>query len=323
MDSQRTFRTPESHEAERETRAMLPRYLQSKGYRAVHDERNLHGKTESQTIRALTESGEELVMRVRLCWRRKRNKPNDETYSAAQLMAGIKNGDWEGSIQKKIDRQYAEGVTHLLLAQRDGKTICQAALIPLPEVLPIWCAQRDVSTELIKRGELGQRKKNHAMNGASPTLWLMDQKAPTVAAQLWHHPGVIDLGGGAHDATGHLDDTLDDLPGIDPALLGSDSARLYARERSHVARDPRVRGEVKRRARGRCERPTCEEHRDYPAFLDVHHIFGAAKSDRVYNCVAICPNCHREAHFAPDRDAINVALLAVAARYAVRSVRSR
>ena len=43
---------------------------------------------------------------------------------------------------------------------------------------------------------------------------------------------------------------------------------------------------------------------------------GIDVSDRVWTCVALCPNCHREAHFSPDRDAINAQLRDFAAQFA-------
>lgn len=60
-------------------------------------------------------------------------------------------------------------------------------------VLPVWCAQRDISKRLIAQGKLGRKTQNHAMNGWSPTLWLEDADAPEVGAALWAHPGVQDL----------------------------------------------------------------------------------------------------------------------------------
>ena len=47
-----------------------------------------------------------------------------------------------------------------------------------------------------------------------------------------------------------------------------------------------------------CERASCADPRRYPGFLDVHHILGVEKSDRKWNCVALCLKCHRDAHFA-------------------------
>jgi len=73
---------------------------------------------------------------------------------------------------------------------------------------------------------------------------------------------------------------------------------------------------VLKRAEGRCERELCGVHRPYSGFLDVHHILGGSVSDRVWTCVALCPNCHREAHFALDRDAINAELRDYARRFA-------
>jgi 5-methylcytosine-specific restriction protein A len=319
MAARRAFRTPASIREEIITRDMLVAYLRGKGFRNIRDNRDRHGSAISQTVDATAPDGVDVRMRVRLCWRRDRGKPRAAGYSAAQLMARITNGDWEGSIQAKIDIQHSEGVTHMLLVQRDGRRISLAALIPLKEVLGIWRTQRDVSAALIKEGRLGRRRKNHAMNGTSPTLWLQDDRAPEVAAALWNHTGVIDLEYGPatppHARSSiAVDDTFDDLPGLDSSLLGSDKSRRVVIQRSYVARDPRVRKAVLSRALGACERTKCGERRDYPGFLDVHHVLGVAKSDRVNNCVAVCPNCHREAHFAPNRDELNADLLAVAQR---------
>ena len=70
----------------------------------------------------------------------------------------------------------------------------------------------------------------------------------------------------------------------------------------------RVRREVIKRAVDGCERQSCEDTRTYKGFLDVHHILGVGTSDRVWNCVALCPNCHREAHYAQDSERINAQL---------------
>jgi 5-methylcytosine-specific restriction protein A len=112
--------------------------------------------------------------------------------------------------------------------------------------------------------------------------------------------------------SGAIDDTFDDLAVSDPSELGADAPTRRTRLQSYVPRDPKVRAEVRRRAGGRCERPSCGESRPYRGFLDVHHVLGAAKSDRVNNCVAVCPNCHREAHYSPEADAINAELLMIA-----------
>lgn len=111
------------------------------------------------------------------------------------------------------------------------------------------------------------------------------------------------------------DDSFDDLPGVDSSKFGSDDAPKKMHTVSGVKRDPRVRREVIKRSKRVCERSGCGEKRNYPGFIDVHHILGAAKSDRVWNCVALCPNCHREAHYAPDRYRINKQLLQFATQF--------
>jgi 5-methylcytosine-specific restriction protein A len=283
---------------------MVPEFLTSRGFQDVEDNTKHIGMSVSQTIHATIHDGTRLSIRVKLCWRPRESKI---TYSAVQLLAKIRNGDWEGDLRAFVDRARRDGVTHFLFAQREDAQITEAALVPAQELIRIWCAQRDKSEQLIREGRFGKRKKNHAMNGSSPTLWLRDETAPAVTEALWKDPHVQNLVNFQDDASEIPSDTCDDLDGIDVSLLGSDGAGRLVGQRSFVKRSPRVRTAVLARAKGKCER--CQTSRAFISFLDVHHILGAEKSDRVWNCVAICPNCHREAHFAPDCDQINSSLL--------------
>jgi len=68
-------------------------------------------------------------------------------------------------------------------------------------------------------------------------------------------------------------------------------------------RSPHVVQAVLRRAKGMCEMcgqdaPFKRKSNGQP-FLEVHHKEALSKSgkDIESNCVAVCPNCHREAHF--------------------------
>lgn len=108
------------------------------------------------------------------------------------------------------------------------------------------------------------------------------------------------------------EDTFDDL---DPSGIGSDGAAKQKHIVSGVKRNPKVRRWVLKRSRGVCERLGCHITRSFAGFLDVHHILGAAKGDRVWNCVALCPNCHRETHCAPNRKKINKELLRFAKQF--------
>jgi 5-methylcytosine-specific restriction protein A len=233
-------------------------------------------------------------------------------------MSSVKDGDWEGTLRDLTSREKEVGGTHYLIVQREADRIAYAAMIPIGRLLPIWCAQRDASAMLI-RGRRTRRTKNHAMNGSSPTLWLHDDGAPAVHEALWDDPEVRDLASlsltarfGIADAG--RDDTFADLPIAEDRSFGSDEPALMLGMRSYVRRDPRVRRAVIKRAGGRCERPGCRTRCRYLGFLDVHYVLGAAKSDRVSNCVGICPNCHREAHVAPpsEASALNEVLLDVA-----------
>jgi 5-methylcytosine-specific restriction protein A len=171
---------------------------------------------------------------------------------------------------------------------------------------------------VIRRGLAGSLNKNHAANGSSPTLWLQDDRydgTPEVGRVLWDWPGVINVMALSRQ-TSREDDTWDDLPCVDERA-GRDLSERVPQMRSGYPRDPKVRGAVRDRANGHCERTGCLEHRLYSGFLDVHHIFGIGVSDRVWTCVALCPNCHREAHFGPDRDALNEELAEFARQFAI------
>jgi 5-methylcytosine-specific restriction enzyme A len=108
-------------------------------------------------------------------------------------------------------------------------------------------------------------------------------------------------------------DVQDDLVDFGAPELGRDGGHSKPTGPGHYfPRDPKVRAEVLRKSGGKCERKGCTERLRYKSFLDVHHILGIAKSDRVTNCVALCPNCHRDAHYSKDRDELNKQLHAYA-----------
>jgi len=313
----RAFRGTESLAAEAITRDAVAPFLAQRGYTVLEDLRRVTGTATQQFIRAKAPSGQTVQMRVRICWRRDGRKASERQYSAAQLRARVLNEDWEGTLRFIVDRDQESGNTHNLVIQRDGAAIVYAALIPRDALMPIWIRQRDISADLQRRGLMGRINKNHAMNGQSPTLWLQDDRTPDaheVADALWSWPGVQDLVKIGTDSAVLGDDTFDDCFRADASSLGSDGAGRYATIRSEVRRDPRVRRAVIERTTS-CERPSCGQHRDFPGFLDVHHILGAEKSDRIWNCVALCPNCHREAHFSPEADELNAALLEYASKW--------
>lgn len=266
----RAFRKPESYEAERVTRDMLREFLLNRGFSEVIDERKGHG----QTIAATAPNGARLVMRVRLCWVREtghRDLPKMRTYSAAQLLANIKDDDWEGTIRKKIERESSQGVTHFLFVQRESRHIVYAALIPATELLAIWCAQRDVSASLIAQGKLGRRKKNHAMNGSSPTLHLQSDQAPQVAAALWDHAGVTDLAKLVPIRIRLADDEADPhLPNSDPSYSPEEDDRREIVERQIRERrgQQQFRDALRERYGNRCMVTGC----NILAVLEAAHI---------------------------------------------------
>ena len=74
-------------------------------------------------------------------------------------------------------------------------------------------------------------------------------------------------------------------------------------------RNPDIVAEALLRAAGRCERCTNRapfiRASDGSPYLEVHHRKSLADSgdDSLANVLALCPNCHREIHHGPLRDA--------------------
>lgn len=315
--AKRAFRGEDSIAAERITRNSVEPFLTERGFQVLEDKRKVTGTATEQFVSARSHDGQLVKMRVRLCWRRDGRNAKEQKYAAAQLRARVRDDDWEGTLSFIVDRDRQQGNTHNLIIQRDGTAIVFAALIPWDALMPIWLRQRDISIALHQHGLMKGISKNHAMNGSSPTIWLQDDRttdAHLVADALWAWPGVVELAKLAPVDSGSQDDTFDDCPGFDYSTLGSDGAPRRPVIRSEVKRDPRVRRAVLDRTEG-CERKGCGAHRAYSGFLDVHHVLGVEKSDRAWNCVALCPNCHREAHFAPNADDLNAQLLEYAEQF--------
>lgn len=74
-------------------------------------------------------------------------------------------------------------------------------------------------------------------------------------------------------------------------------------------RDAAVKAWVLQQANGKCEscdQPAPFNGSDCQPFLEVHHVRQLADngSDTVTNAVALCPNCHREAHYGENSRAL-------------------
>jgi HNH endonuclease len=83
-------------------------------------------------------------------------------------------------------------------------------------------------------------------------------------------------------------------------------------------RDPKVRDAVLLLARGHCERCGQQGFLTITGdrYLETHHVVGVAERgpDTTDNVIAVCPNCHRQAHFAADRVQVERELMAAIRR---------
>ena len=89
------------------------------------------------------------------------------------------------------------------------------------------------------------------------------------------------------------------------AQTETESQRVVrARSGTVYRRDQKVRAKVLEIANGRCE--CCGEEgfltENGERYLETHHVVGVAERgpDTANNIVAVCPTCHRKAHFAAD-----------------------
>ena len=99
---------------------------------------------------------------------------------------------------------------------------------------------------------------------------------------------------------GRTDDLLS-LMGLKQAQ-GNQNPGQKIVETTQYERDPAVRADVLKRAKGVCE--LCDNDAPFKKsngnpFLEVHHAvpLGKGGPDTIENAFALCPNCHREAHY--------------------------
>ncbi len=152
-----------------------------------------------------------------------------------------------------------------------------------------------------------QRPVATALTGATPT------GAPAVPPAL----GLVPDSGPVAAADSATAPALEPPPEFvdqfsEPEAAAQREATVLIRERSAA-----VRQTVLRRAKGNCE--LCGEQGFVTAsgsiYLETHHVISLADDgpDHESNVVAICPQDHRRAHFAAERDEISVRLKALLA----------
>lgn len=78
---------------------------------------------------------------------------------------------------------------------------------------------------------------------------------------------------------------------------------------SSYLRNQQEKLKVLRRANNICENTDCSKNipfikSDNSTYLEVHHIIPISQQgpDNEQNIIALCPNCHREAHYGKDKD---------------------
>ena len=102
---------------------------------------------------------------------------------------------------------------------------------------------------------------------------------------------------------GKLEETVPKLPKLERPPPGTKQpTRRDHRTIDVLGRNPRVQAWTLQQAKGRCElcrKPAPFKRPDGRPFLEVHHVKRLAEGgeDVPDNTVALCPNCHRMAHY--------------------------
>ena len=116
-----------------------------------------------------------------------------------------------------------------------------------------------------------------------------------------------------------LEDLAEALQPLDRAPKGVRRPSRSNREITIIGRDPEVQRWVLQCANGQCE--LCGERAPFAKpngspFLEIHHVRRLADrgADVPENAVALCPNCHREAHHGARAEAIRSQLTKHASR---------
>lgn len=121
----------------------------------------------------------------------------------------------------------------------------------------------------------------------------------------WPRIGIASIG----DANFLLDALCNIKNGSFPKSppAGQDSPESRGKYSTPFERDESVKAWVLNNARGICE--GCVNPAPFidikgSSFLEVHHVLWLSQggSDKISNVVALCPNCHRRAHYSQDRD---------------------
>lgn len=99
----------------------------------------------------------------------------------------------------------------------------------------------------------------------------------------------------------------EDILSTEPNTTSNDVSEKAVRPRTGQVylRDPKIRKRVLEIANGYCECCGVEGFLTESGhhYLETHHVVGVSERgpDSVSNVVAVCPTCHRKAHFAADR----------------------
>lgn len=178
----------------------------------------------------------------------------------------------------------------------EGKPIWVRRATKLDETLQT-ALKRNLPVRVIVNDGRMRRQRDPNADASRVTARQLDPELWTITEYDWRT--------GEHAITrGVLKQQFVDQFDLDQADRGSPERRTGTT--SSFVRSPEVRRKVLRRASGRCE--YCGQLGFKMAsgsiYLETHHVVPLSEGgpDHVTNVVALCPNDHKRAHFAAERD---------------------
>ena len=142
---------------------------------------------------------------------------------------------------------------------------------------------------------------------AQSTCYLFEQKAPYCEfLGRYHFVSAESISDSEYKII--LSPTLVAIDNIIPDFKELDSHKVSQNSEVYY-RDPNKKALVLARAKGLCENSECINKAPFlnekkEVFLESHHIISLSEQgkDTLDNMIALCPNCHREAHYGQNKD---------------------
>ncbi|MDB4619120.1 HNH endonuclease [bacterium] len=201
------------------------------------------------------------------------------------------------------DRRNPDG-SWLYYGQKNVASYGNGILKDMQSSVLFFATREATAKEAKERGDRTKRYRYEGVFMVADFEYLNKNNEQRIRFQL------VPAGTGGSQIMVHniLDLAVGNLPFLRAKLLGyraSGKKSTRSSKSEYFKRSKEVKQYALLRAKGKCEscsKPGPFFTKDREPFLEVHHIHRLADDgpDSIENVAALCPNCHREAHFGVD-----------------------